>query len=464
MKEKVIKFIQEQMLINENDKILVALSGGPDSVCLLHILYDLKDVLKIQLAAAHVNHMLRGKDSERDQEFTKNLCNELKIEYYCKKVDIDIIAKEKNISHELAGREERYKFFEEIIEREKYNKVAIAHNLNDNAETVLMRIMRGSGLEGLIGIKAKRGDKIIRPILCLNRDEIEKYISSNNIATCLDKTNLEKDYSRNKVRLDLIPYMKENFNNEIISTLNRMSNVLDIDNDFIENEVQNVFEDFVSMNVHDITCINKELFSKHSAIVTRVIKRCLIVTSGSYMNFESKHILEVINLASFETGKKIHLPNGLIAENVYGDIFLKKKDELTHEKAFEVFIKKENLNNLEVEFTDYSVKFEIILNKNNKQISNNSLIKYFDYDKIKEDIEIRTRKDGDKFKPLGMKGSKKLKDIFINLKIPREERELIPLVCFDSEIAWVVGYRVSETYKICSETQNILKISVNRKE
>ena len=462
MKEKVLNFIKEKNLINENDKVLVALSGGPDSVCLLHILCELKEKLKIDVGAAHVNHMLRGSDADNDENFTRNLCQGLNIEYYCKRVDIDIISKKNNISHELAGREERYKFFEELSLEKKYNKIAIAHNLNDNAETVLMRLMRGTGLDGLIGIRCKRDEKIIRPIMCLTRDEIERYIYENSIETCLDKTNLERDYSRNKIRLDLIPYMKRNFNEDLIKSINRMTTILDIDNDYIQKQVEVAYGKYVKYNNNIV--IDKLLFMEHQAIVSRVIRKSLSQIANTNMNFEQKHISDLNNLSLHGTGKKIDLPNGIVAENIYGDIIIKKKNKYKEEDKPCKLLSIDEVLDREIEFKDYSIKFEKILNKNNKQISNNDLIKYFDYDKIKEDVQVRTRKDGDKFKPLGMNGSKRLKDIYINLKIPRDKRDLIPLICFDSEIAWIVGYRVSETFKVTNLTKHILKISINRKE
>lgn len=462
MKNKVLNFIRKNNLITPKDKVLVALSGGPDSICLLDILLELKEILDIDIAVAHVNHLLRGQESDSDENFTKKLCEKINVKYYCKRVDINKISKEKNISHELAGREERYSFFSEICKNYGYNKIAIAHNLNDNAETVLMRLMRGTGLDGLIGIKSKR-DNIIRPIMCLNRKEIESYINKKELQTCLDKSNLERDYTRNKIRLDLIPYMQENFNKDLINSINRMSKILDIDNDYIEQEVQKKFNIYV-YEQREKSIIKKELFKEHRAIVFRVIRKSIMRVAKTAVNFENKHIEEVFKLASYDTGKKINLPNYIIAENIYGDIAIKNTELSQMEFGDHISIKKQDINNKEIQFNDYSIKFEKILDKNNKQISNNDLIKYFDYDNIKEYINIRTRKNGDRFKPLGMNGSKKLKDIYIDLKIPREDRDLIPLICFDDEISWIVGYKVSEVSKITKSTKQILKITIRKEQ
>ena len=462
MIDKVKQFIIDNELIQSNDKILIALSGGPDSVCLLSILYNLKEEFNIKLGVAHVNHMLRGEESDKDEEYAKELCDKFNIEFYSRRIDIDKIANEKNISHEMAGRDERYKFFFELSKERDYNKIAIAHNLNDQAETIIMNIMRGSGIEGLCGIRSKRENGIIRPILCLSREEVEEYCDKNNLNPRIDKTNLENIYRRNKVRLDILPYMKENFNNDIINTINRMSKLIQIDNDFLEKESNNYYSLYCLKDESKLI-ISKEAFKLDKAILTRIIKKSFMNFSNKFNNFEMKHIYEIISLSKNETNKKIYLPNNIIALNVYGDIHLKKKDEKKIENE-EITIEKSELNNKSIVYGKYIVNFNVIKNKNNIEFSNNVLIKYLDYDKIKEKLIIRKRKNGDKIIPLGMKGSKKIKDIFIDLKIPLDKRDEIPILCFDNEIAWIVKYKVSESFKISKETENIIKITFTRKE
>ena len=461
MRDKVRDFIIENKLIEKGDKILVALSGGPDSVCLLNVLYSLKEDFHIKIGAAHVNHMLRGDEALADEEYSKSLCKNLNIEFYVKKIDIDKISKEKNISHEMAGREERYKFFETIKNNYGYNKIAVAHNANDQAETIIMNMMRGTGIEGLCGIRSKREGGIIRPILCLSREEVELYCSSNNLEPRIDKSNLENIYSRNKVRLDIIPYMKGNFNKDIINTLNRMANLIQVDNDFLEKETLNNFKVYCS-NTRDALIISKEAFNLDRAIISRIIRKAFFEFTGKYSNFEMKHIYDVIELSQNTTNKRIDLTNNVLAENIYGDIYLKLKDNIIREYK-EVVINKGELDNTDICYENYNVRFNIIINKNNIDFSKNVLIKYFDYDKIEERLVIRKRRNGDKMLPLGMKGNKKVKDIFMDLKIPVDERDKIPVLCFDNEIAWLVAHKVSEKFKITKETKNIIKITFARK-
>lgn len=465
MLKKVTNYINENKLLEKKDKVLVALSGGPDSVCLLHILYKLKDIFNIELGAIHINHMLRGEESDKDEKYIGELCEKLGINYYVKRIDIEYIAKQTGVSLEVAGRNERYNAFEEVKKEHEYTKIAIAHNANDQAETILMRMMRGTGLEGLVGIKASREGGIIRPILCLNREEIEKYCEDSDLRPRIDASNYERVYSRNKVRLDILPYMKENFNRDIIDTLNRMAILLQRDNEFIEEYSKESYEKYCKTINGELIIYNKLFKEEKESIITRVIIRAFKNMSNSHQNFEMKHIYEVINLVNKGTGKKINLTNKIVAENTYGNIILRKNKD-NYQECVKV---KENINILrdnipeKIEFNNYNIYFELYKNETKVEFSKNSLIKLFDYDKIKEKIIVRHRKEGDRMIPLGMSGNKKIKDIFINAKIPKEERDLTPILCFDEKISWVVGLKTSQEFKVTKDTKTILRITFERK-
>ncbi len=461
MINRVRQYIKENKLLEKGDKVLVALSGGPDSVCLLHMLYMLKEEFKLELGAIHINHMLRGNESEADEEYTYKLCENLGIEYYVRRIDIDYIAKVKGVSIEVAGRDSRYEAFEEIKYQYGYNKIAVAHNANDQVETILMRMMRGTGLEGLTGIKPKRDGDIIRPILCLERELIERHCEDYKLEPRIDRTNNERIYSRNKVRLDIIPYMKENFNPDIIEVINRMAILLQKDNKCIEDNSQKCYDKYCKLEKSYIR-ISKELFeNEDEAIVTRVIKIAFKRISNSYQNFEMKHIYEIVSLVKKPTGKQINLTNNIIAEKVYGDIVLKENVEKTISNN-ELEIQKEKLEGI-YEFGEYLINIEVIKNDINIKNSKNCLIKLFNYDKIDRRVTIRYRRDGDKINPIGMKGNKKIKDIFIDMKIPREERDQVPIVEIDNNISWLVGLKTSDIYKIEKNTKEILKITFNKR-
>ncbi len=468
MYKKVMSYIKDNNLINPKDRILIALSGGPDSVCLLNILYNLKGELDIEIGAAHLNHMLRDEEAFQDEEYVKNLCKSFNIPCFVKRVDINKYSKENKMSSEMAGRDARYNFFDEVIKEHGYNKIATAHNANDQAETILFRLMRGTGIEGLCGIKVSR-DKIIRPILCLSRKEVEEYIEVTNLKPRIDKTNFEKIYNRNKIRLDILPYIKENFNEDIIQTLNRMSVLLQKDNEFIEKSARSFYEKYC-VEQQDYFIIKKKMFDNHEAVVTRVIRYALTNFSKTHYDFEMKHIYDICNLAKNNSGKVIDLPNKIYAENIYGDIYIKEriinnnihvKQEIVKQ---EIKINKDNIDGKKIAFQNNIIEFSVSNNDSNLNLKLNTLTKYFDFDKINNFISLRNRKNGDKIIPLGMSGSKKLKDIFIDMKIPKEERDCVPLLCFDENISWIVGLRVSEEYKITNKTKNILKVIVKRKE
>ncbi|ALP88995.1 tRNA lysidine(34) synthetase TilS [Clostridium butyricum] len=463
MYKKVMSYIKDNNLIKSGDKVLVALSGGPDSVCLLNILYNLKAELNIEIGAAHLNHLLRDKDAFEDEEYVKTLCKSLDIPCFVKRVDINKYSKDKKMSSEMAGRDARYNFFDDIVKDEGYTKIATAHNANDQAETILFRLMRGSGIEGLCGIKVRR-DKIIRPILCLSRKEVEEYIEINNLKPRIDKTNFEKIYNRNKIRLDMIPYIKENFNEDIIQTLNRMSVLLQKDNEFIENSARSFYEKHC-IEQSDYFIIKKEMFDNKEAVVTRVIRYALTNFSKTHYDFEMKHIYEICNLAKNNSGKAIDLPNKIYAENIYGDIYIKERININNiDVKQEIVVNKNEINGKKIFFDNENIEFSVLKNDSNLDLNQNNFIKYFDFDKINDSISLRKRKNGDKIIPLGMKGSKKIKDLFIDMKVPKEERDCIPLLCFDENISWIVGIRVSEEYKITNKTKNILRVIVERKE
>lgn len=470
MKDKVLKYIEEKFMIEKGDSVLVALSGGPDSVCLLHILYSLSKNMNISLYAAHVNHCLRGEEAIEDEKYSEELCGSLNIPFYCKRVDIKAVSKERGVSTEVAGRDERYKFFDELKEKLSINKIAIAHNANDQAETLIMRIIRGTGLEGLVGIKPIRDSVYIRPILCLTRKEIEQYCDGENLNPRIDQTNYEEIYSRNKIRLRAIPFIEENFNKDIVSTLNRLAYMCNIDNEFIESKVDEKYEEFCK-DEGEYFYISKGGFNESESLVTRIIRRALMNFSGTQYNFEMKHIYDIISLQKGKSGKNIDLPNGVRAINVYGNVKLEKVKAKIDLKIMDQYIfnisevpKKFINKEIKLEHFGYDMNFEIIKLEKKINFSNEQLVKYFDYDKIKEKIIIRSRADGDKIIPLGMSGRKKVKDIFINEKIPKDIRDRTPIVTFDDEIAWVVGVKVGDIFKVTKDTKNILKINFYRKD
>jgi len=468
--QKVINYIDQYNMFHNGDKVIVALSGGPDSMCLVHILKKLQERYNIKLYAAHVNHCLRGAEADADEEYVRGFCKNANIDFYSKRIDINELARITNTSTETAGREARYAFFNELKEKLGANLIALAHNANDQAETILMRIIRGTGMEGLRGIRPVRDGIYIRPILILTREEIEEYCRINKLNPRIDKSNFEKIYNRNKIRLELIPYLQENFNKDILNTVNRLSEIISKDQDYLEEVAEKKYKEYCSI-IGEKIGLDQQLINEHEAIVTRVIRRALKDIKGDLKNIELVHINEIMELFSMGTGKMITLPEGIIAEKVYTEIYFYKKkgNNLSNELKDEIIIfDKEKFQQPSIvkaiDGMNVKISLRIVTKDEVVDFSQDPYKKYFDYDKINRYISIRTRQEGDRFTPYGMKGSKKLKDLFIDLKIPKEERNTLPLVCFDKEIAWIVGYRVSNKYIVTKNTNYILEIKIEKGE
>ena len=309
LEDKILQTIKQYELIKPQDTILVAVSGGPDSMCLLNSLYNMKDKLKInKLIVAHLNHMIR-EEAREETEYVKSFCESKNIEFYSKYVNIRQICEKNKRGEEETGREERYKFFEEISDKCNANKIAIAHNLNDNAETVLMHMMRGSGISGMAGIKPKQG-KYIRPIIKCARDEIENYCLDNNLDPRYDKTNDDNKYTRNRIRNTLIPFIKDNFNPNIVETINRLSEAVSVEEDFMNTITEKSFDEvLIEKNKDKILIDLKKFNSLDNSIKSRMILYITNKLFGTSKGIEKIHIMDIIKLCNNNIGNKQLTPN-----------------------------------------------------------------------------------------------------------------------------------------------------------
>ena len=310
MKEKVLKTIKKYNLIENGDKIVIGVSGGPDSIALLNVLLEIKkeNIIDFDMVVCHINHMIREEASE-DEEYVLKFCKKYDIEFYSKKIDIQKISKENKIGTEETGRIERYKFFKEILERTDSNKIATAHTVNDNAETVLMNIIRGSGTSGLKGIEAKRNN-LIRPLIECDRNKIEEYCKENKLNPRIDKTNFENIYTRNKIRNMLIPYIKDNFNPNIIQAINRLSELSKIENDFFEKETEKIFKKvLVEKNNKQIILDLNQFNLQETVIKSRLVLYTINILFGTRSGIEKKHIEDILKLCSNNIGNKYLIPN-----------------------------------------------------------------------------------------------------------------------------------------------------------
>lgn len=310
LEDKVLETIKKYNLIQELDTVIVAVSGGPDSMCLLNSLYNLKEKLKIKkIIVAHVNHMLR-QEAQEETEYVKKYCQIKKIEIYIKYVNIKEISANNKISEETAGREERYKFFEEIAKKTSANKIAIAHNMNDNAETVLMHFIRGTGINGLCGIKPYRDALYIRPLIECPRDKIEEYCNLNNLNPRYDKTNLDNNYTRNRIRNVLIPELKQSYNPNIISSINKLSKIVLKEEEYINKILKQTYSDVLKKAEENKIVIDLKKFNKlEDYIKERLTIYIIAQLFKDSKGIENIHIMDIIKLCSNNIGNKYLTPN-----------------------------------------------------------------------------------------------------------------------------------------------------------
>lgn len=310
MKQKVIETIEKYNLIKSGDKIVLGVSGGPDSITMLDILKDLKETMNFEIYVVHVNHMIRGQDSINDQKYVENYCNKNNIEFYTKAIDVQEIAKSKKIGVEEAGRIARYEAFEEILKKTNSNKIATAHNKNDKVETIIMHILRGSGVSGLKGISPIRDNKFIKPLIECSREEIEKYCEINKLNPCIDKTNFENSYTRNKIRNIVIPYIKEQFNPNIVETIERLSEVISSEDEYISEITQKEYEKLlISKQENQIEIKLKEFNILDNVIKSRLILLVVKNIFGSIQGIEKINIVDIIKLCKNNIGNKFLMPN-----------------------------------------------------------------------------------------------------------------------------------------------------------
>ena len=310
MEQKVLETIKQNNLIQNGDKIVLGVSGGPDSMAMLHILKKIKEKnkIKFEIIVAHINHMVR-KEASEDEEYVSQNCENMNLEFYSKSIDVKKLANTNKIGVEEAGRKVRYEFFEEVLKQTKANKIAIAHNKNDKVETTLMNILRGSGIKGLRGIEVKNS-QYIRPLLECTRKEIEEYCIQNNINPKIDKTNLENDYTRNKIRNIVIPYIEKEFNPNIIETISRLSELIKKEDDYMQKETLIAYKEILEKEDKTEIVLKLSKFNNlHEVLRTRIILLAIAKIFGTAKNIEKVHIEDIVKLCENNIGNKYLTPN-----------------------------------------------------------------------------------------------------------------------------------------------------------
>ena len=450
---KIKQFINQYNLIDEGDNLILGISGGADSMLLLHYFMRYKEEYKVNIEVAHINHGIR-EAAKLDAELVEKVCKDNNIMFHIHHCNIHELSKSRRVTEEEAGRQERYDFFISLLKPN--GKIVTAHNMNDQAETMLMRFMRGTDIKGLAGISPKR-DNIIRPLLGVSRAEIEECCERNNIPYRHDETNFQPIYSRNKIRLELLPYIMEKFNPGIIETLYRQSVLYREEEQFLNNFIDKAYEDVCINNNKKIAYDIQRLAKYDSYVVKRLILRAIDIIIGR-KDITSTHVNAIMSLLNLNTGKQIHLPYDLVVYRDYSQLIFMKKEAPTCVK----FCKDLSLGINNIEEAGLSVKLTLVKKENLQQNIQKMYTKYIDYDKIKSSLQIRTRASGDYMILPTVK--KKLKKLFIDDKVSKTIRDSLPLIADGDDIVLILGSRLSSEYYVTKDTVNILEVNITMYE
>lgn len=469
MRQRIKDYIVQQGLIESGDVVIAAVSGGADSVCMLHILCELKEELNISLRALHVEHGIRGEASFADAEFTKGLCETLKVPIETVNVDVPAYAKAKGLGEEEAARELRYDALKKSAMKNSA-KIALAHHMEDNAETVIFQLLRGSGIKGLTGISSIRKEDAvyyIRPLLAVQRSDIEKYLEDINQGYCVDATNLENKYSRNRLRNEVFPEF-EKINLKAVEHINNTAAQLSVAYDYLEEQAKVECEKIARVE-EDSICFSVDSFLRiHSAIKGIVILQLLELVCKSRKDITSVHVDDVIMLVTKQSGKRVNLPYGVEAIRQHDEIVIKRRGLSDGEKSVFIEVGETELESANSSSLVYDLfdgkKLEIRIfeyDGDSEKIPKKPYTKWVDYDKIKNGFQIRTRRPGDYFVNGALGHKKKLKQYFIDQKIPSEMRDEIILIAKDDEIACIMGGRIGEGYKVLDGSKRVVEFFYN---
>ena len=436
-------YIEKYRMIEAGSQAVAGVSGGADSVCLLFLLMEYQKRVPFFLRAVHVNHHVRGEEAVRDQEFTRRLCESLGVPLDLYDYDVPRMAEMEHLSCEEAGREARRRAFYRTAcrwERPDQVRIALAHHENDQAETVLHNLVIGAGLAGLAGIRPvhRTGSGMyIRPLLCISREETENYLIRRGIPWVTDSTNEEEVYTRNKIRREILPALMQINSGAVKNIAAAAGRVLEAE-DYLSELTQKAVEKYTAKE-GSVWILSRDLFEEPMLLQKRVVKNVLEAAAGKKKDLSSAHMEAVLELAKGRTGASASLIYGLRAQQVYGDIHITRGEQ-------------EKKDLLELEFRVFPYE--------NQQIPEKTYTKWFDYDKIKNGLAVRRRLPGDYLMISRDGGTKKLKDYFIDCKVPRRERDNVTLLADGSHVLWAVGYRISEYYKVTSQTKKVIKVQV----
>jgi len=451
MYQKFKAYVKEYHMLSEQDKVIVGVSGGADSICLLFMLLKLQKEMGFSIAAVHVHHGIRGEGADADERYVKEICAKQEVELFCFHENVPEYVRMTGCTEEEAGRNIRREIFEKVLKEQSATKIALAHHMNDNVETFLWNLCRGTGFTGLGAIRPV-ADEYIRPLLCLKREEIEEYLREQGIGYCVDETNSQDDYTRNRIRNHIVPYLEECVNTQAVSHIAETIENIRIFNEYVEKEVEKYVKSCVVCQDNKYI-LNKKEYEKIPEIFRKnVIYECLAKAAGMKRDIESVHVSSVEMLLDKQVGKKIDLPYGMQAFRIYEGVEIFRRTDVGGEK-----------NILKSDMPDVKIR---VFERTSEMVTfpEKTYTKWFDYDIIKCTVEIRHRESGD-YIAINKNGkTQKLKQYFINEKIPQNIRDKIWLVADGQEIMWIVGYRQNQMYQTTDKTTKIMEICFEGKD
>ena len=469
--KRIEKFIQKYHMLTCGDRVIAGVSGGADSVCLFLMLLELREKIGFDLIVVHVHHGLRGEAADQDQQFVEALCEQHRIPLEIFRVNLESIAKKRKQSLEEAGRMVRREAFDSVCKKYGGNKIALAHHQNDNAETLLWNLSRGTGLDGLGGIRPVNG-KFIRPLLCMNRKEIEEYLAKRKQSYCIDETNAGTDYTRNKLRHLVLPILEEQVNSAAVRHMNEtMEQIWELQ-EYMQEQVEAAYQECVQEHFEKACWIQiqQKSFETFPELIKKmVIRKGMEQVGGKKRDLSHKHVDVMMELMNKQVGRTLDLPYEMHAKRNYEGIRLEKQRTYLsgEEKKAEIMQKCMSELNIpgETILADRNLKLRCKIlekpkNLSIKDIPQKIYTKWFDYGIIKSSLYIRTRQAGDTI-VIDEKGhQKKLKNWFVDEKIPKEVRDSQLLLAENNEILWVLGHRMSQAYQVKQSTKWILQIEV----
>ena len=467
LEQRVMGFIKEQHLASGWEKLLVAVSGGPDSVCMLHVLLKLKKELGIDLHVAHLDHQLRGSESEADAQYVADLAQSLGLPCTIGHRDVKQYHASHHVTLEEAAREVRYAYLAEVARSIGVERVAVGHTVDDHVETILMHLIRGSGIGGLQGLKpvnrwqhSEGSIEIVRPLLKVSRQETADYCKEQDLKPRLDTSNLALASQRNRIRHELLPLL-ESYNPQVAEALQRNARIAGYDIDYLDREVERLYGNIVRKQENTLILSKKDLLALHPALKRHLLRTCTEKLLGSLMDIEERHIEEILETSSKPAGKRIDLPDGLTFTVEY-DRYLLGFDPA----ALSPYPALEDEYKLNIPGSTGLPGWRIeaaISNAEGGGFPDNSLTACFDYDIAGSDLTVRHYKPGDRFQPLGMEQLKKVGEFMIDARIPRAWRKNVPIICSPGQVVWIVGHRIDERVKITADTRRVLHLEFKRR-